>query len=626
MSGVPRATTVSLVLGLVFSGGPTLAESVSEVCRPAAASASEVWAEGPGRDLRDRALAVRQALVAGGEPSAGSTLEAIDASIANLPDATERAYLWLHVGRSYAMLAALEPTAGDALRVRAAAAFAAAGEAAETAEKTWLRSYALGYRGELYAEAGRGEEAAQLLRAAAFSAQLADAPDSLYRWQWELGRLARAAGREQEALDAYRQAVGTLADLRDYVAFGGDEARVDFRRRFEPVYVELVDQLLRRARENPRAKQKQALLVEARNVLETLKAAELRDYLGDACLADVEPSRVDLDEIAGKAAVVYPILLPDRLELLVTVAGRLRAFSVEVPASEVREELARFRYLLEKRTTHEYRAPARKLFRWLVAPYEPALRAAEVDTLVLVPDGPLRTVPLGALHDGERFLVERYALAVVPGLRLVDPKSLDMGQSRLLLAGLSEPVQGFGALAYVPEELDTLHDLYGGKVLLNAAFSAEALAQDVKEMEPSVLHLASHAEFTGDPATSFVLAYDQPMGLAEIGDLMRSPRRGEDSLELLVLSACATAAGDERSGLGLAGVGIRAGARSALGSLWPVSDQGTYDLMVNFYRGLSAEGVSKAVALAEAQRGQIVKRNFRHPYYWAPFLLISNWL
>ena len=481
-------------------------------------------------------------------------------------------------------------------------------------------------RGEIYAAAGRNEEAARLLRSASFSAQLADAPESLYRGQWQLGRLARAAGDKDGALRAYRQAVGTLADLRDYVAFGGDEARVDFRKRFEPVYVELVDVLLLRARTAPEPEARQSLLVEARNVLETLKAAELRDYLGSACLANVETSQVDLDRVAGKAAVVYPILLPDRLELLVTLGGGLQQFTVAVPEAQIRRELTRFRYLLEKRTTHEYRRHARVLFDWLVAPYEAALRAAKVDTLVLVPDGPLRTVPLGALHDGKSFLVERYALAVVPGLRLVDPKGLDLARSRLLLAGLSEPVQGFAALDYVPEELNGLHALYGGRVLLDEAFSSAALAAGVDELEPSVLHLASHAEFTGDPATSFLLTYDQRMSLTRMGDLMRSPRDREESLELLVLSACSTASGDERSGLGLAGVGIRAGARSALGTLWPVSDEGTYDLMMNFYRGLAVPDVSKAVALAEAQRGLIAKRNYRHPYYWAPFLLISNWL
>lgn len=618
------AATVLVCVGLWAAPAP--AESGAEGCEETAVASATWRPEGAALALQKRAVATREALSAGEAEGVLDALEGLMSGVSEVPLAAERARLWLHIGRSYALLGDLDATSAAKLRVRAAEAFAAAEGAAEEAQAPRLRSYAAGFRGEIYAAAGRAEEAARLLRGASFNAQLADAPESLYRWQWQLGRLARAAGDEDAALAAYRQAVGTLADLRDYVAFGGDEARVDFRLRFEPVYVELVDLLLRRASQTPRAEQKQALQVEARNVLETLKAAELRDYLGNPCLANVEASRVDLDRVAGKAAVVYPILLPDRVELLVTLAGRLRQFTVEVPASDVRRELARFRYLLEKRTTHEYRQPARNLFGWLVAPYEPALRAAGVDTIILVPDGPLRTVPPGAFYDGQHFLVERYALAVVPGLRLVDPKALDLERSRLLLAGLSEPVQGFSGLAYVPEELRTLHDLYGGRVLLNSAFSAAALAEGLAELEPSVLHVASHAEFTGDPATSFLLTYDQRMSLTRMGELMRSPRSGDDSLELLVLSACATAAGDERSGLGLAGVGIRAGARSALGSLWPVSDEGTYDLMVNFYRGLRAEGTSKAAALAAAQRRQIAKRNFRHPYYWAPFLLISNWL
>ena len=622
LAGLLRvATAVALLAAWTW---PVGAVAAGESCEAKSATPGSWQPTGEARTVWERALTIRQGL--GGVPGAEAVaaLADLEASISGLARPVDRARTWLHVGRSYEMLDSLEGIPGA--RVRAAAAFEAAERAAKAAGDSRLASFAAGYRGEIYAAAGRNEEAIRLLRSASFSAQLADAPESLYRWQWQLGRLARAAGDQDAALRAYRQAVGTLADLRDYVAFGGDEARVDFRERFEPVYVELVDVLLLRARTAPEPEARQSLLVEARNVLETLKAAELRDYLGSACLANVETSQVDLDRVAGKAAVVYPILLPDRLELLVTLAGGLQQFTVPVPEAQLRRELTRFRYLLEKRTTHEYRRHAQVLFDWLVAPYEAALQTAKVDTLVLVPDGPLRTIPLGALHDGKRFLVERYALAVVPGLRLVDPKGLDLKRSRLLLAGLSEPVQGFAALDYVPEELKGLHDLYGGQVLLNDAFSSAALAEGVEELEPSVLHLASHAEFTGDPATSFLLTYDQRMSLTRMGDLMRSPRDRDGSLELLVLSACSTASGDERSGLGLAGVGIRAGARSALGTLWPVSDEGTYDLMMNFYRGLGLPEVSKAVALAEAQRGLIAKRSYRHPYYWAPFLLISNWL
>ena len=100
----------------------------------------------------------------------------------------------------------------------------------------------------------------------------------------------------------------------------------------------------------------------------------------------------------------------------------------------------------------------------------------------------------------------------------------------------------------------------------------------------------------------------------------------EEPLELLLLSACETAAGDDRAALGLAGVAIRAGARSAIGSLWSIADASTSQLVVEFYQQWQDPTVSKAVALQRAQTMLLASREYAHPFYWSPFLLISNWL
>jgi len=233
---------------------------------------------------------------------------------------------------------------------------------------------------------------------------------------------------------------------------------------------------------------------------------------------------------------------------------------------------------------------------------------------------------MSALHDGEGFLVSRYAVAVTPGLSLVDPKPLDPERARLLLVGLSEPTRGFPGIPNAARELAAIHELYGGQVLLDEAFETERFERELVAEQPSVVHVASHARFTGDPATSFLLTHDDQLTMEELSQVVAPTQFQAQPLELLTLSACETAAGDERAALGLAGVAIRAGARSALGSLWRIQDVATYELVVGFYEELKDPKVSKAEALRRAQLRLLEGRRFAHPFYWSPFLLISNWL
>ena len=151
------------------------------------------------------------------------------------------------------------------------------------------------------------------------------------------------------------------------------------------------------------------------------------------------------------------------------------------------------------------------------------------------------------------------------------------------------------------------------------------MASEASRLSSSVSSRCGKPEFTGDPNTSFLLTHDGRIGLEEFGDVVRPARFREEPLELLVLSACSTASGDERAALGLAGVAIRAGARSAVGSLWQIGDEVAYELVVEFYRQLTDASVSKAVALQRAQQN-LLDGELGHPFYWSPFLLINNWL
>ena len=111
-----------------------------------------------------------------------------------------------------------------------------------------------------------------------------------------------------------------------------------------------------------------------------------------------------------------------------------------------------------------------------------------------------------------------------------------------------------------------------------------------------------------------------------LGDYVGLFKFRDTPLELLTLSACETAQGDERAALGLSGIAIKAGARSALGTLWVVNDEAAAQLVIAFYRQLQDESVSRALALQRAQLELLGTLAYEHPSYWSPFLLISSWL
>ncbi len=551
------------------------------------------------------ANAARLKLESGHPDGVEKQLDSLLASSEGVSDPSTRARVRLHLARSYAKLGRGR---------RAAKILAGVSHDAQAAGASRLESYALGYLGELYEEEARYEDALALTRRALFAAQSASAADALYRWQWQLARIQRAAGDLEAAIVAYRDAVSTLGVARELAGAG-----------VEPLYVSFVDLLLVRAA-GADGEVRQSLLAEARNALEDLKAAELRDYFRDACL---DAHRKAAPDTVPGALIVYPILLPDRIELVVSQSGQLTSHVVPVDRETISDEVRAFRRTLEKRTTRQFLRPAHQLYDWLIRPLEPALSSGDVDTLVFVPSGPLRTVPLSALHDGERgeFLIEQIPVAITPGLTLTDPKPIDRGAVRLLAAGISEAVQGYPSLENVPREIEAVHALFGGERLMDEKFVIERFEGKVSERPYGIVHIASHGEFTADVSESFLVAYDGKLSMDRLAGMVATTRFREDQpLELLTLSACQTAAGDERAALGLAGVAVRAGARSALATLWPVNDQASTDLVTEFYTQLENPDVSRAEALQRAQVKLLHLHHYRHPGYWSPFLLINSWL
>lgn len=487
-----------------------------------------------------------------------------------------------------------------------------------------LDSLALGGLGRLHERTGRLDAASRLTRRALFRAQQAAAPDLLFRWEWQQARLDRALGRDDAALAGFRRSVSALQSVRQDIPVDYRGGRSSFQGTFGPLYTQFADLLLRRAARDRR--NAAALILEARGTLEGLKEAELQDYFRDSCVANFEARQRGVETVAPDTAVVYPVVFPDRLEFLVSVGEDHRQVVVPITETRLRAEVEQFRLLLERRSTNEFLLPAQRLHDLMVRPIDAVLAGRGIGTLVIVPDGVLRTVPFAALHDGARFLVERYAVATVPGLRLVDPQPLASGKPRTLALGLSQSRQGFAALPNVASELEGIRRLQGGTSLLDGAFLRSRFARELRDVDYGVVHIASHGRFDSDPSRTFVLAYDGRLDLDDLENSIKLARFREPGLELLVLSACQTAAGDDRAALGLAGLALKAGARSAVATLWFANDQASSLLVLDFYRQLQGGTASKARALQAAQRGMLEDPLLAHPAYWAPFLLIGNWL
>jgi len=501
----------------------------------------------------------------------------------------------------------------------------AAIEIARVREDYRSASHGLGSLGALYAEDyGRTRESYFLTRQAILIAEQAEAPDLRARWQAQLGDLYERDGELSAAVGEYRDAVSLLEVTRPEASPVYGSAEVAFQTAVAPIYRKLTALLLAEAETGAKGDFRKSNYREARQVIEQWKTAEVRSYFDDGCAADAR--RVELDSLDPSAAVVYPVPMDDHLELLVSRSKGIERFTVPVGEAELDAVLSRFLAEIRNRAAGRYEATARQLHDWLVGPYRQTLDTWGTETLVFVPTGRLRTIPMAALRDDEGFLVEDFAVATTVSLNLLNPRSIEPGEAKVLLAGVSEAVQGFSELPSVPAELAAIREIFDGETLLNEEFSAGNFRQAAVEKGREIIHIASHAEFNGDPETSFVLTYNDRLSTESLSSVIQQVQSEGTELELLVLSACQTAAGNERAALGLAGAAIRSGARSAMGSLWSVSDDATSELLVNFYRSLMSGEDNKAEALRSAQLQLISSAEYTHPFYWAPFLILNNWL
>lgn len=542
--------------------------------------------------------------------------------------------------------------------VRAYQTFQEVAHIAKDLQDTRTLSLAYGYLGQLYEAEQRDKEALKLTRQAIFfanqnnvsnpsHAQISFTESShtplvspfshkLYHWYWQQGRILNKQGKLDQAIVAYRLASQNLKPIQQVLDIGYRMPPGLFDQVIKPVHYGLADLLLQKAERISDVPAQQRLFKEAINSVEMVKVTELQDYFDECVLAlqSKQTSILDdprLQQELQHTAILYPIPLADRLVVLVSVKGTLYQKIVPITAEKLNHTAWDLRLKLQTRPHNRFLMPAQQLYHWLICPIETLLTAHQVDTLVVVPDGKLRMIPFSTLYDGQHFLIEKYAMALTPGLSLVNPQPIQWDNSQILLIGISDAVQNYPALPNVGRELENIQNITKGTAisrnLENQAFSINSFHNQLRQNEYSIIHLATHGEFESDPEHTYLLTYDEKMKMDKLQEVIGVGQFRDKPVELLTLSACKTAVGDERAALGLAGVAIKAGARSALASLWFVDDEATSELMKDFYQQLiNEQGISKAKALQNVQKKLIETKRYWHPSYWGPFLLIGNWL
>lgn len=526
-----------------------------------------------------------------------------------------------------------------------------------------------------YGEMGRWYELEQQLDVSLDYTELAimaapQAHDLALDWEWRLGRLFEKNNEQLAAINAYRRAAHHVEAIRHDIPVSYSQGRSSFRQTLAPIFLTLADLLMQQADKESNDKQVQSLLIEAQDVVERLKSSELQDYYRNVCV--INQTQTLSDATLAKTAVLYPILLPDRLALLVKLDSGYHHVNVPVGSAEIDRTIDDFMDELQNLNLPDsYRQNANKVYRWLVEPIEQLLTESEISTLFFIPDGSLRRIPIAALWDGEKHLIEKYAIASAPGLTLLNAEPFSSVERTTLLAGVSNPgavldklnpeiidefvksyrsrqargltfrkstkspsdnqkrlderIEAF-RLPAVKDEVESLSRLVPSTLLLDENFELERFRNEVNDGSYRIVHIASHGYFGGTAQDSWLMAHDELLDMNELTNLFKPKEFADKPVELLVLSACQTAEGNDRAPLGLSGVALTSGARSVLGTLWVVADDATSEFMQSFYTQLAKTDQSKAQALRQTQLSTIQQDRFSHPFYWAAFVLIGSWL
>ena len=477
----------------------------------------------------------------------------------------------------------------------------------------FISSKSYGLRGKLLEFMGQDKNAIIYFEKAANLASSINNPELAYQWDYQLARLYAKSNERTAALVKYENTITSLENIRNLSISLKPELQYEFRDKIKPIYLEYLDYLFKSNKPN---------LQKIIKVNELLQVGELENYLqcGNLGLTSLlELSKNNLPD-----ATIYLIRLPNKFAIILkNKDGSLYSHLADKQTIDIAVKRIHLSLQSENiRQTSEitFQELFQTLDQAVISPVERYL--PKNGTLVFALDSDLQNIPWSLLYDGKRYLLEKYSVAYALGTRITPPKSLPKVEG--LIAGIDNfPKQpSFAPLPNVDNEIKEIRKTISGtQVLLNKEFTEANLL--FQGQGKNVIHLATHGQFSSDPNNTFILGWNKKISLQTIQQLIRG--RAGKPLELLVLSACSTAEGDNRATLGIAGTAIQAGARSIVASLWTVDDASQVKLMQGFYEALK-QGHSKADSLRIAQLKLMRSDKFHNPYYYGGIILIGSWL
>ncbi len=494
--------------------------------------------------------------------------------------------------------------------------FSQAQEIAEQLGDEFAESYALLELGLLAEKSGNLSQALDYAQAAQLKAQLKWAYGSLYQSHWLASRIHQQMEDEEAAISNRSDAIAALDAFNQGSQNISVERRLNFKTRVEPIYRGMLKLLL----DAPAPSQTN--LKEALFVFDRLRLAQLQQYFGDNCF-EIEGKSLPIEDVltAKNAVLINSIILDDRTHFVLQLPdGTLRHSQAKVGEAEITKIATEWYKTLSKGLDWQLAPQGQALYDMIIRPFEQELAQINPDTIIFIHDGLLRNLPMASLFDGknEEFLAQKWASVSSIGLNF---KSTTSSQKKLeaLAFGLGVAREGWSELDEVEPEIEKVIDTLGGQKFLNQEFTTDNLVNELNRKKYSVVHLATHGYFGGIAENSFILAYDQPLSALDLEDFLS---QSLVRIELLVLSACETAISSDRSALGLAGVALRSGVDSVLGSFWQVQDDEQLELIKAFYSNFPESNFDKIKALQQIQIEQI--KNRTHPSKWAALNLIGN--
>ena len=483
-----------------------------------------------------------------------------------------------------------------------------------------LVSQAYGIFGKLYLQSGQLDDATQVFTKALKLAQTIQDDHLAYQWSWQIAQIHQQRGERTQAIAAYSSTLQHLDKVRTLLISSNADLQFNFNESVEPVYHSYLQLLL--SSPNPDLQ----LVITTH---QQLQVAELENYLKCGKLVTQSSKQQ-----SSYSAQIHIFELNGQVEVIAKTQDGI--FRHQPDSSVVQEELSRLLNFLHSDSFKEiseahFRRNAQALYGQIIDPLKDHL--PPTGDLLFVLDSNFQNIPLSMLHDGQKYLIERYSVtnALNTQLQQVQPQNLD--ELNVLFAGLSEDSPSFTtpdvplnleALPEVEDELAGVKEASNKTIsLLNNEFTTNRLQSKLQGDTP-IVHLASHGQFSSDPEQTMILAFDAPIKANDFHDLIsQKSELGQASIELLILSACQTAKGDRKSALGIAGLTVQAGSRNTLASLWLAESDATSKLIITFYEGLG-NNLPKARALQQAQIRLLDSEEYWHPYFWGNFVLVGS--